>query len=66
MSAINTLLLAAGKSSRIASISKRFPKQYMKKRILSLNIDDIYAYNNPLLINLLEKKMEKVMPPSIH
>jgi len=49
-----------------SEIAKRFPKQYMKKRILSLNIDDIYAYNNPLLINLLEKKMEKIMPPSIH
>ncbi len=38
-------------------IAKRFPGQYLKKRILSLNIPDIYSYNDPSLIDLLQSKM---------
>lgn len=37
-------------------IAKRFPKIYMQKRILSLNIPDIYSYNQPDLIKLLKKR----------
>ena len=38
-------------------ISKRFPKQYMQKRILSLDIPDVFHYNQPELINILKSKM---------
>ncbi len=38
-------------------IAKRFPKQYMHKRILSLNIPDIFTYNQPKLIDLLKSKI---------
>ncbi len=38
-------------------LSKRFPKLYMRKRILSLDIPDIYHYNQPELIELLEGKI---------
>ncbi len=38
-------------------ISKRFPKEYLQKRIISFNIDDIYQYNQPELINLLNQKI---------
>jgi predicted protein tyrosine phosphatase len=38
-------------------ISKRFPKQYMLKRILSLDIPDIYRYNQPELVDILNSKM---------
>jgi len=41
-------------------ISKRFPKIYMQKRILSLNIPDIYNYNHPQLIDALKQKLSKV------
>ena len=34
-------------------LSKRFPKQYLQKRILSLDIPDIYRYRQPELISLL-------------
>ena len=33
-----------------SEIAKRFPKQYMLKRILSLNVPDNYSYNQPELI----------------
>ncbi len=38
-------------------IAKRFPRQYMQKRILSLSIPDIYDYNNPKLIKILKSKI---------
>lgn len=40
-------------------IAKRFPEVYLKKRILSLNIPDVYEYNQPELINLLRKQVSE-------
>ena len=39
-------------------LSKRFPKQYMQKQILSLEIPDIYKYNQPELVEILRNKMK--------
>lgn len=41
-------------------ISKRFPKQYMKKRILSLNIPDKFKFNQPELIQELKTKINNL------
>ena len=41
-----------------AEIAKRFPKLYMQKRILSLNIPDNYYYNQPELVTLLRTKIK--------
>ena len=41
-------------------LAKRFPRQYLKKRILSLNIPDIYYYNQPELINILKSKINEL------
>lgn len=38
-------------------IAKRFPKEYMQKRILSLNIPDTYSYNQPELVDILKSKI---------
>lgn len=38
-------------------VAKRFPKQYMQKRILSLDIPDVFHYNQPELINALKSKI---------
>ena len=37
-------------------LSKRFPRQYMQKQIISLGIPDVYRYNQPELIKLLNQK----------
>lgn len=37
-------------------LAKRFPKWYMKKKIISLNIPDTYYYNQPELITILQRK----------
>lgn len=39
--------------SQRSEIAKRFPKQYLKKQIISLDILDIYNYNNQKLIEIL-------------
>ena len=43
-------------------LSKRFPRQYMQKRILSLNIPDVYHYNQPELVELLKSKVNELPP----
>ena len=40
-----------------SEIAKRFPKQYMQKRILSLGIPDIYQFNQSKLIEILKSKV---------
>ena len=42
-------------------IANRFPQQYIKKQIVSLDIPDIYTYNDPELISLLKNRMSKIL-----
>ena len=44
--------------SQRSELAKRFPKQYIQKRIISLDIPDVYQYNQPELIKLLKAKVE--------
>ena len=46
--------------SQRSEIAKRFPKQYMKKRILSLDIPDVFHCNQPELVELLNLKIGKL------
>ena len=39
-------------------ISKRFPKEYMEKKIISLDIPDTYHFNQPELIKKLKEKVK--------
>ena len=43
--------------SQRSEIAKRFPKLYMQKRILSLDIPDVYNYNQPELVSTLKSKI---------
>lgn len=40
-------------------IAKRFPKEYMKKQIICLDVPDIYKFNQPELIKLLKNKIDE-------
>lgn len=44
-----------------AEIARRFPKQYLQKRILSLGVPDSFCYNQPELIELLRARVEKLI-----
>lgn len=48
-----------------SEIAQRFPKLYAQKRILSLNIPDIYSYNQPKLREILKLRMEQLFEPLI-
>ena len=39
-------------------IANRFPKLYMQKKILSLNIPDMYFHNQPELVNMLKSRIK--------
>lgn len=41
-------------------LAKRFPKQYIEKRIVSLNIDDSYYYQQPELVEILKEKIKEL------
>jgi predicted protein tyrosine phosphatase len=43
-------------------LGRRFPKAYLKKRIVSLNIPDIYQYGQPELRQVLEERMKDALP----
>ena len=42
-----------------SELAKRFPKQYLKKRILSLEIPDKYKYKDNELVKSLKVRMKK-------
>ncbi|HII17395.1 TPA: phosphotyrosine protein phosphatase [Candidatus Woesearchaeota archaeon] len=43
-----------------AELARRFPEVYMQKRVLSLDISDVYHYNQPELVASLKAKMESL------
>jgi len=53
-------LVVVMEESQRSEIAKRFPKQYMQKRIVSLDIPDIYHYNQPKLVSILRAKINEL------
>ena len=51
--------------SQRSELSKRFPKQYMQKQIISLGIPDVYNYNQAELKEILSKKIEGLFQPPL-
>ncbi len=44
-------------------IAKRFPEQCLLKRIVCLGIPDIFRYNQPELVGMLESKVNRLLKP---
>ena len=42
-----------------SELAKRFPQQYLQKRILSLDIPDVYRFDDSHLITLLKSKVDE-------
>jgi predicted protein tyrosine phosphatase len=53
-------LVIVMEDSQRSEISKRFPKQYMQKQILSLDIPDIYSYKQQKLVDVLNSKIDSL------
>ncbi|MBI4146318.1 phosphotyrosine protein phosphatase [Candidatus Woesearchaeota archaeon] len=51
--------------SQRGELAKRFPKQYLQKRILSLDIPDIFKHDQPQLVEILKIKVEEALLPSL-
>ncbi|MBN1386564.1 phosphotyrosine protein phosphatase [Candidatus Woesearchaeota archaeon] len=49
-------MIAVMEDHQREEIGKRFPKIYLKKKIISLDIPDIYHHNQPELIKILKEK----------
>lgn len=43
-------------------ISERFPELYLQKQIISLDIPDIFHFNQPKLIEMLKDKIKSHLP----
>ena len=48
--------------SQRTELSRRFPEACLKRQILSLDIPDMYYYNQPQLIDHLKQKMKEILP----
>ena len=42
-------------------ISEDFPKEYMMKKIINLDIPDVYSYMQPKLVEMLKKTMKQCL-----
>lgn len=47
--------------SHRSEISKRFPKLYLQKRIVCLDVPDVFRHGQPELVSLLNEKMDGVV-----
>jgi predicted protein tyrosine phosphatase len=53
-------LVVVMEDSQREEIGKRFPREYMKKRIISLGIPDSYHFGQQELKELLESRMKEL------
>ena len=53
-------LVVVMEESQRSEIAKRFPKVYMQKQIISLDIPDVYSYNQPELVSALKSKIKQL------
>ncbi|MBI4145483.1 phosphotyrosine protein phosphatase [Candidatus Woesearchaeota archaeon] len=42
-------------------LAKRFPQVYLKKRIISLNVPDVFKYHQPELVTLLNERVAALL-----
>jgi len=56
-------IIAVMEDAQRHELAKRFPKQYLQKRIISLDIPDVFRYNQPELVELLKSKVEETLLP---
>lgn len=54
-------VIAVMEEKQRAEVGKRFPKTYMKKRIVCLNIPDNYSFGQPELKKALEQAEKTIL-----
>lgn len=56
-------LVVVMEDAQRSELSKMFPRQYLQKQIISLEIPDIYSFNQPKLVEVLKSKFETLVAP---
>lgn len=54
-------LIIVMKTRHRTEIGRRYPEQYLRKQIISLEIPDIYHHDQPELIEALESSMQQII-----
>lgn len=54
-------LIAVMEDFQRTELAKRFPSEYLKKKIISLNIPDVYCYNQKELVEILNSKISDLI-----
>lgn len=55
-------LIVVMENEQRSELGRRFPDEYLKKKIISLDIPDIYRYNEPELKNLIVQRLMERLP----
>jgi predicted protein tyrosine phosphatase len=53
-------IIAVMEEEQRHELGKRFPKVYMQKRIVNLDVPDVYSYMQPGLISVLRRRFDEV------
>ena len=56
-------ILVVMEDAQRQEFARRFPKQYLQKRIISLDIPDVFRHNQPELVELLKSKVQETLLP---
>ena len=54
-------LIVVMEAAQRSELAKRFPKLYLQKRIVSLDIPDVYCYQQPELVEVLKQKAAELL-----
>lgn len=54
-------VIAVMEDAQRTELAKRFPKLYLQKRIVSLDIPDVYRYQEPVLVEILKLKVPEAL-----
>ncbi len=46
-------------------LRERFPEEFMRKRVLTLGIPDMYSYGQPELVRVIKEKMKELFQPIV-
>ena len=58
-------LVVVMENNQRKELGNRFPKYYLSKRIISLDINDFYSFNQPELINLLRTRFDEFISTNL-
>ena len=54
-------LIVVMEDAQRSELAKRFPRLYLQKRIISLDIPDTYSYQQPELVELLKSRFTEAI-----